>query len=276
VIARHMALVNFSEIGYVGYGVFCCFKGEKKADALQYLKMHPRVYWMADFGGHFDLAFALMAKNDFEFYALFNGIKEKTGNALGGWEVSVRMQLQQMPRAYLISDERNVEKEVPYFGNKLGNEKLDDADFNILKAISQDARMETVAIAKKVKMPASTVAFRMKKLEERGIMQGISPQIACQKYGYQCYQLFINIDNLNEEKRRRFYRYAQGNPNAIFVIETLGKWNFEVIYEIKDQKELQMKINEIRKVFPEIGRIESGIIFDHNVKYDQIPLERNE
>jgi DNA-binding Lrp family transcriptional regulator len=274
VIARHMALVNFSELGYVGYGVFCCFVGENRNDAIEHLKAHERVYWLSEFGGRFDLAFAVMARNDFEFYSIFGKMKEKLHGALGGWKVAIRMQLLQLPRAYLAQDERDEKENVPYFGKTLGNERLDDADFSILKAISQEARMDTMAISKKVKIPASTVAFRLKKLQERKIIQGYSPQISCQKYGFQSFQLFLEVENLDEAKRHKILSYAQGNPNVVFAIETLGEWNFELIYEVKDQKEFQAKVAALRVALPWVGKTESGIIFDHYVKYDQFPLER--
>jgi len=273
VIGRHMALVNFSELGYIGYGVFCCFVGEKRNDAIEHLKAHDRVYWLAEFGGRFDLAFAVMARDDFEFYSIFGKIREKLHGALGGWKVAIRMQLMQHPRSYLISRDRDKKAASPYFGKALGREKLDDADFSVLKAISQDARLDTIAIAKKVKMPASTVAFRLKKLQERKIIQGFSPQVSCQKYGFQSYQLFLEVEDLDEEKRQKILNYAQGSSNVVFVIETLGEWNFEMIYEVKDQKEFQAKVAALRAVIPWAGKIESGIIFDHNVKYDQFPLE---
>jgi len=275
VINRYMSLVNFSELGYVGYGVFCCFEAEDGRKAvLDYLMSHPRVYWLADFGGRFDLAFAVMARDDFEFYSIFTKIKEKARSALTGWEVAIRMELSQFPRDYLVTGERKANAKTPYFGRKLGKQVLDDVDFAILKAISQSARAETVAIAKKTGMPASTVAFRLKRLKEKGILQGASPQVSCQKYGYQCYQLFLQIDGLNEEKRRKIYGYAQANQNAVFLIEALGSWNFEMIVEVKDQKEFQRQMAALRQAFPWIGKIESAIIFDHNVKYDLFPLDK--
>ena len=275
VIKHYMALVNFSELGYVGYGVFCCFASEEgRKEVLEYLMAHPRVYWLSDFGGRFDLAFAVMARDDFEFYSIFTKIKEKARNALAGWEVAIRMELSQFPRDYLTTGERKANAKTPYFGRKLGKQTLDEADFAILKAISQTARAETVAVAEKVCVPASTAAFRLKRLEEKGILHGASPQVSCQKYGYQYYQFFLQADGLDEEKRRKVYGYAQANPNAVFLIETLGNWNFELIVEVKDQKDFQRQMTALRQALPWAGKIESAIIFDHNVKYDLFPLDK--
>ncbi|GEM_PF-1219429 len=277
VIRRHMALVNFSELGFIGYGVFCCFESEEgRKAALEFLKAHQRVYWMADFGGRFDLAFAVMARNDFEFYSIFSQIKEKARGALGGWEVAIRMELSQLPRDYLVGGARKTNAQTPYFGRELGKQSLDKADFSILKTISQNARAETVAIAKKVSMPASTVAFRLKKLKERGILQGATPQVECQKYGYQCFQFFLEVKGMDENRRRKVCAYAQANPNVVFLVETLGSWNFEMICEVHNQKDFQRQMAALRSAFPWLRKIESAIIFDHNVKYNLFPLEKKD
>lgn len=273
VIRRFMALVNFSELGFAGYGVFCSLKsGQQGPRWLDYLKLHPRIYWLSDFGGAFDLAFAIVASDPFEFYSIFNEIKEKAGSSAGGWKVAVRMRLVQFPRFYLLP-ESSTGRRTPYFGQMMHKKKLSAQDFAILKALSQDGRAETVRLSKKTGIPASTVAFRLKKLASEGILQGISPQMSCQQYGYQCYQLFLEADDLDGEKRKALFSYAQSNPNIIFFIETLGDWNFELIYEVSGQRSIQQQAKALRAAFPWIQKIETGLIFDHNVKYDQFPFD---
>lgn len=269
VIKKFMALINFSELGYIGHGVFCSFRGEdEKQSALKILSEHSRIYWLAEFGGSFDLAFALLSKDTYEFYSMLNSLKEKLP-MLYNWEVAIRIQLNEFPRTYLAEQKRNANP--PYFGRKLSQRILDEADFSILKSISQHARIELSELAEKCHLAPSTAAFRLKRLESESVIQGYSPQIACQKFGCQSYQLFLSVENLGKERREAIYRFASSNPNIIFLIETLGKWNFELIYEVKDQRELQKQMALLRERFPEL-KMETGIIFDHYVKYDQFPL----
>ncbi len=273
IIKKFITLVNFSELGYVGHGVFCSFRGEKGREAgLKLLAEHDRVYWLAEFGGGYDLAFAIMAKDTYEFYTTLNRLKEQLAGLLGAWDVAIRILLIQFPRTYLLKDEEKRGEKLPYFGKALGHRKIDGADFKILKRLSQDARLEINALASASGLPPSTVAFRLKRLEQEQVIQGYAPQIACQNYGCQSYQLFLTVDNLDEQKRSEILRYCSANPNIVFLIETLGKWNFELIYEVNSQRELQKQMASLRQRLPWLTQIETGIIFDHYLKYDQFPL----
>ena len=73
-----MTLINFGKIGYTGYGVYARFQNvthEQKKQIIEELKSHNNIYWIAEFGGKFDLAFALMAKNIVYFNEMFTESK---------------------------------------------------------------------------------------------------------------------------------------------------------------------------------------------------------
>jgi DNA-binding Lrp family transcriptional regulator len=277
IIKNFMTLVNFSEFGYVGHGVFCRFSTEEgREELIQYLKEHPRIYWIAEFGGRYDLAFAVMAKDSLEFYEKLQKIKERASDKLLDWDIAIRIQLNQFPRTYLLDTQEKRKKQAPYFGKEIHHYSLDYTDIAILKEISQNARIETIELSNKINVPPSTVAFRIKKLKQNNVIQGFSPQTVCQNFGYQSFQLFISVDKLDLEKRKRLFNYCLSNPNIVFLIETLGKWNFEIIYETKDQKVFQKEMIHLRQELSWITNVEMGVIFDHYVKYNHFPLEKKE
>lgn len=277
IIRNFMALLNFSEFGFVGHGVFCRIISEKKkGQAINYLKAHPRVYWIAEFGGRYDLAFAVLAKDSLEFYSILGEIKENTSGALSDWDIAIRMQLTQFPRGYLLNAHPKRKSSPPHFGRELRHHPISKTDFEILKAISQNGRMGPVELSRSLGIPPSTIAFRMKKLAKERVLQGVSPQTICQEFGYQSFQLFLSVENPDSQKRRKLFNYCQDNPNVIFFVEVLGKWSFELIYETKDEKEFQKELVHLRETFPWISGVEIGIIFDHFVKYDHFPVERKD
>lgn len=275
VIKKFILLVNFSELGYIGHGVFCSFRSDKEREkGVKLLAEHDRIYWLAEFGGSYDLVFAIMTKDTYEFYDILNSLKEKLGILLDTWEVAIRIRLIQFPRTYLLQDEEKRSERLPYFGKALGHQQIDDVDFKILKLISQDARLDVKALAVSSGLPPSTAAFRLKKLEKNQVIQGYAPQIVCQNYGYQSYQLFLRVENMDEQKRASIFQYCASNPNVVFLVETLGKWNFEIIYEVGNQRELQKQMTHLRQKFSWLAQMETGIIFDHYLKYDQFPLNK--
>lgn len=275
IISGYMTLLNFGKIGYTGYGVYARFQNvtkEKRKQIIEELNSHNHIYWIAEFGGKFDLAFAIMAKNIIHFNEMFSDLSTKYNEVLKDLTVSIRVELVQYPRDYLIN-KKTISKRTPRFGKYIESEELDELDKSILRRITNNARLPILALSKQINKSASTTSSRIKQLEQKEIIQGYSAQIHCQEFGYQSYQLFITTKNLTKEKKRRLFSYCQTHPNIIFCIETVGKWNFEIIYEIQNQKELQDLIINLRTQFSDIiTDVESIVLFNHYVKYNQYPL----
>lgn len=59
----------------------------------------------------------------------------------------------------------------------LGNEKVDAIDVRLLRLLEQDARMSTAELARSVGLSAPSVAERIKRLQESGVIQGFSARI---------------------------------------------------------------------------------------------------
>jgi len=271
IITGYTTLLNFGKLGYTGYGIYSRFQNVtlvQKKKIIEELKKNPHIYWIAEFGGKFDLAFAIMARNIVEFNEIFTEISGTHGEFLKDFTISIRAELIQFPRDYLI-DKRSRKAITPGFGKFIEAEKLDKIDREILKEISKAPRLSVLEMSNKLKNSPLTVRSHLKALEKKKIIQGYGAKIHCQEYGFESYQLFLSAHNLTKDKKTKLINYCQDHPNIIFYIETVGKWNFEIIYEIEDQKKLQELIIDIRTRFSDIiTDVESIVLFDHYVKYD--------
>ncbi len=275
IISDFVTLINFGKIGFTGYGVYTKFQNideKKKEIIIKELSKHKNIYWIAEFGGKFDLAFAIAAKSIVEFNEYLLDISTKYHDVLKDFSIAIRVELVQFPRDYLIRTKKPKSKK-PSFGKEILFEGLDQTDSKILRELGRNARTSTLELAKRIQKSASSVISRIKKLEQKEVIQGHSALINCQRYGFENYQLFLETHNMNKTAKKRLQTYCQSHPNIIFYIETVGQWNFELIYEIKNQRELQQLMVELRTLFPKIIKnIETGIIFNHNVKYNQYPF----
>ncbi|MEM2404236.1 MAG: AsnC family transcriptional regulator, partial [Candidatus Methanomethylicia archaeon] len=61
--------------------------------------------------------------------------------------------------------------------------KIDEIDYAILNILQEDCRTPLEEIARKIKIPKSTVHYRIKKLEERKIIEGYYAKIDAAKLG---------------------------------------------------------------------------------------------
>lgn len=275
IVTGYMTLLNFAKVGYTGYAVYARFHAVTTGDKhriIAELRSHDHIYWIAEFGGKYDLAFGVMARNIVHFNEIYTGLSTKYNDVMKDFTVAIRVELQQFPRTYLLGEKR-MQEHAPMFGRYIESEEIDQTDAAILQILAGDARISLLELAKRISCPASTVHARVRQLEKRGIIQGYSTHIHCQEFGYQSFQLFLTAHNLTKERKRALRSYCQTNPNILFYIETVGKWNFEVIYEVENQRMFQELLIEFRTRFADvILDVESIVIFDHYVKYNQYPL----
>ena len=246
---------------------------KKKQEIIDYLKKIPEIYWIALVGGKYDLVYGIMSKSVFEFNKIHYSILNKYGNYLTDNTISIRTELRQNKRKYLIEHKKTTNS--PFFGKEPEQEKLDELDKEILSELSNNARAPILEIAQILKKPASTISLRIKNLEKKEVIQGYSTYIKAQKFGMQSYRLLINLDNMDEQLRNKLFGYIYYNRKMILAIETVGKWSFEITLEVENQEELQTEIHQLRETFKEqIRDIDIIIMFDDDLVYDPYPLRK--
>jgi len=278
IIQRYTTLVNFAKLGYTGYAIFSRFENvdeKTKTGIINYLKNIPELYWIALVGGKYDLAFAIMAKNVFQFNKIYYKILNKYSLHLIDNTIAIRLELRQHKRNYLTNQKPETFK-APFFGKEPKIIELDELDSNILSILSNQARISVIAIAKILKRSPSTITARIKSLTKKKIIEGFTTYIKAQNFGMQSYRLLINLQNKDEKTRNSLFSYVNSNPHMILAIETLGEWNFEITLEVESHEQLQQEISNLRKNFQTIKNIEFLIMFEDDLVYDPYPLKKLE
>ncbi len=115
--------------------------------------------------------------------------------------------------------------------------EIDNIDKRILFELEKNARIPDVKLARIVGKSKDTVRYRIKKLEQEGIIQGWKTWIDLSKLGYRTATLYFNLVNL-PEKRRRLIEEIKKDPKSYWIGVAEGAWNIGVTYFIKSNKEL--------------------------------------
>lgn len=279
VIARYTALVNFASLHRDGFAVYHRFSNlteDEKNKIIGEIKKIPEVYWIALVGGRFDIAIGLLCESITEFNELHYKIRSRYASELQDSTISIRTELRQHKRNYLI-DTPTPTFHAPFFGGKTKTADLDDLDEKILTRLAVDARIPTTKLAQVLDAPASTIALRMRKLERTGVIQGYWTYIRPHTFGMQSYRLLLHLENMDEKTRQNLFRYANDNPHALLAIETVGEWNFEITLEVESHEHLQSEISALRNAFPHnITKLEFLIMFEDDLIYDTYPFYKNE
>lgn len=278
IIQRYLAIINFSRVGYTGFGVFCRLEGadeEKRRALIEWLKAFPQVYWVGICGGRFDVSFGLMCKSVFEFNRLYYQFKNEFSGMLSETAVAIRAELRQFTRNYLLKEAKTTEGPSLFFGQEPSIEEIDELDSEIMSLMAADAKTPVVEIASRLHKPPSTIALRIKRLEEKGIIQAYDIVVKVQAYGLQSYRLLLTLNKLDEQLRNRLFSFAQENPRIGLAAETVGGWNFEIILETESHLAFEEELTKLKRIFGNaISGLEVLVMFDEDHYLNMWPVKK--
>ncbi|MBU0466607.1 MAG: HAD-IA family hydrolase, partial [Nanoarchaeota archaeon] len=149
--------------------------------------------------------------------------------------------------------------------------KLDVTDERILRILSQNARIDSINLSKKIKMPLHILNYRMKKLIKSGIIEGFKPKLNINKLGYQWHLLLIKTDFVNEEERKKLIDFCRYHKNTYYVTSTIGDYNLMLDLHIKLTDELIEIKKELQDKFPNLIKAYESVMVVEEFKIDYIP-----
>jgi len=126
--------------------------------------------------------------------------------------------------------------------------KLDKKDTKIIYELYKNARVPVSIIAKKVGLSKDTIKYRMRRMEQRGLILGYTAVINMNRLGYHWNILLLQTKFENLEKENAFIEFLQSSKNVLKVMKCSGKWDyqFDVIFSsLLEFNDLIKKIKEL-------------------------------
>jgi len=121
--------------------------------------------------------------------------------------------------------------------------KVDLTDRKILYLLSINARFSYSTISKYVNLSREAVKQRISRMMQNNVILGFRTLINVSKLGYSSYHLFIQTNNPKRENEDKIVGQLTGDLNVNALLKYNGKYDFEIAYMLKNQKELSDKIN---------------------------------
>ena len=140
---------------------------------------------------------------------------------------------------------------------------LDTKDSGILKMLNEDSRATTQAIADALNMPRVTVHDRIKRLQERGVIDKFSVEINRRELGWPLHGFILaNWAGQREDIDRRFV--AEEICKMPFVVGchiVAGQWDFIVEVVAKDMANLGDSILDQLSEINGVGHTQTLVSF---------------
>ncbi len=117
--------------------------------------------------------------------------------------------------------------------------KLDIYDKRILNELDKYSNISLIRLSKKLKRSKQFILYRMKKMEQEGLILSYNAIIDVEKIGLLTYRFYIKMHNFNQKDKELFEKYITNLKEEVFVFAVLhGKWDYALIVGIKSTQQL--------------------------------------
>lgn len=126
-------------------------------------------------------------------------------------------------------------------------EKLDKLDWKILKVLDWDGRAPINKIAKAVQSNKDVVAYRIKKLEEKGIIVRYYPIVDMHKLGYHTIRFYFDLEEIDEKQEKEFISFLDNEMNAGLIFRMDYPYRYGIFLWVKSMYDIENKIMKIKR-----------------------------
>jgi DNA-binding Lrp family transcriptional regulator len=249
VIVRFFPLIDFKKLGYTLYHVLLLVdeaKPEKQKRLLKYLETHPNVYNVIIYSDTWDLEIVFAAKTLEDFDEIMTDFSTKYSDLI--LEKNILETVRNYSTVFLPKE--ITKKQTELFKKKKELKiTLDKKDLTILKLLSKDARMSSYEIAKKVKLSADAVGYRIKRLQDAEIIIKFTSLVDFSYLNYHWYTFAFTMKLFDKRHEAKLKQFVQTHPNIIKAIKTIGEYDL-LFYIVADApRKFHSTVKQIKSEF---------------------------
>lgn len=257
----------------LGYTLFKTYlkvskRKEQYEALLSLLKSHPRIYWIADCDGRWDLIFATFAKNPHEFLQIQNAILSACNDIVlsftnftlvNVWMYRKNYLMQKSDKSFLI-------------GGPPSQYSLERYEWEILRLLSKDSRISIAEIARELSSTESIVRYRLEQLENSGIIAGYRVELELARLGMLFFKAQLYLQEYGVKEINALRKFCANHPNITYFIEQIGDAPVEMELEVEGYEQFSKIIDEVRIAFPKtIKNVETVMI--HRSRFKWVPYD---
>ena len=258
IIRSYTTVINPHLFGRSIYKVYLkAFQASAKRRAfMATLAKHPRVFWIAEADGRWNLMFSLVAKDPIEFFKLQNEILAPYRTVIRDLEVNPLIQGNFYSRQYLGAKPRTWS-----IGGEIKTHPLDEAGSKLLVALSRNARASNVYLGSQSGLRPDTLHHRLQNLEQAQVILGYRPEFNLSALGVTLFKAQLILDGFSTSMKEKFEQYCAAHERIVYLVHQIGMYPLEIEIEAADYYQYYRIIDEIQERFGEgIRSIDTSLI----------------
>ncbi|MEO5860323.1 MAG: Lrp/AsnC family transcriptional regulator [Pyrinomonadaceae bacterium] len=148
---------------------------------------------------------------------------------------------------------------------------IDDIDKQIVNIVQQDGRISNAEIARQVGLAASAVLERIRKLEERGVIQGYFASIQPKEVGFGLTAfVFVRTNECGDGTDDLLAQI----PEVFEVHDVAGEDSFLLKVRASDPEDLARLLREKLKAIPSVVTTRTTVVLQTIKETTALPLDR--
>ena len=252
IIKGFVAIIDHSKLGYSLYRFYFSFQNVTtniKKEIFDYFITNNYVDTVGSIEGSYNLMVAILVKNYPQAQAFWQNTLKKYGKYFSKRVFAAFNQEEYYSNRFLL-DDKNISPTILHEWFDSGKRvEIDDLDYQIIKLISQNTRITTIDIAKKLDTTSMIVQYRLKKLKELDIIIAYRLEIDFSKIGYYMYK--VDIDLSDFDKIDHILKYVKSNQNFKFFFKTIGYVDLEFGFYLNNAYQLNQIMEDLSSKFPD-------------------------
>lgn len=148
---------------------------------------------------------------------------------------------------------------------------IDEMDRRILSLLQQDARLPNAEIARRVGMAPSATLERLRKLEERGVIQGYEARLDARKLGFGICA-FIYVRTTDKKGELATGEHLRKHPNVLEVHHIAGEDCYLVKVRASDTDDLGRLLQHDISGLPGVTSTRTTIVLGTLKESSRIPV----
>ena len=146
---------------------------------------------------------------------------------------------------------------------------LDRTDFAIIDALQNNARLSNKELAHAVSLAPSSCLERVRRLRDAGVLQGFHAKVAPEALGIGLQAMIaVQLVQHSADIVQAFQRYMFESPAVLSVFYLAGRTDFLLHVAVRDAAQLRELAVEYITARPEVGNVETSLIFEHQTRPD--------
>jgi DNA-binding Lrp family transcriptional regulator len=146
-------------------------------------------------------------------------------------------------------------------------EKLDLKDRKILYELDIDARQSFSQLGKKVGLHKDVVAYRVKKLQEKGIIKNFITEINFYKLGYSEVKFYLTYQNITPGIKQEIIEYLVKSPYIDIVHSSEGQYDLVVLTQVENIPKFNNIWNDILSKYKDFFSNQIFCVHNKTIQY---------